>query len=128
MKIEHIALQVADPVALARWYVHHLGMRIKRAQSEPPFGHFLADDGDSVMLEFYNNPTLPVPAYGTMNSLAFHLAFLAEDVDAAVDRLVSAGAVAEGAVKLNDTGDRIGMVRDPWGIPVQLVSRVTAML
>ena len=128
MKIEHLALQVSDPVSLARWYVEHLGLRIKRSQSTPPFGHFLADDGDAVMLEFYNNPALPVPDYRAIDSLALHLAFLTDDVAATFDRLVRAGATPEAAAKANDSGDLIAMLRDPWGLPVQLVSRVAPML
>ena len=31
MKIEHIALQVADPAAMADWYVKHLGFCVRRA-------------------------------------------------------------------------------------------------
>ena len=61
MKIEHVALQVADPVALSKWYVEHLGLTVKRAQTQAPFGHFLADDGDAVMLEFYGFAHIPVP-------------------------------------------------------------------
>ena len=29
MKIEHVALQVSDPVALSRWYVQHLGLTVR---------------------------------------------------------------------------------------------------
>jgi catechol 2,3-dioxygenase-like lactoylglutathione lyase family enzyme len=47
MKIEHTAYQVADPPALARWYVEHLGLTIKRSQDASPFGYFLADEGDA---------------------------------------------------------------------------------
>ena len=31
-EIEHIAYSVKDPVAVARWYVQHLGMRVAQAQ------------------------------------------------------------------------------------------------
>ena len=46
MRIEHFALNVADPVGMARWYVEHLRMRIARGGNEPPYGHFLADGGE----------------------------------------------------------------------------------
>jgi glyoxylase I family protein len=128
VKIEHTAYQVADPVALARWYVAHLGLRIKRAQDTPPFGHFLADDGDAVMLEFYRNETLPVPDYRSMNPLALHLAFLADDVPAVRTRLLAAGATAEGDVVRNPAGDEVAMLRDPWGLAVQLIRRADPMI
>ena len=128
VKIEHTAFQVADAVALSRWYVEHLGLTIKRAQAASPFGHFLADDGDSVMLEFYSNPSLPVPEYAAMNPLALHLAFETDDVAATRARLIAAGATAEGDVQRTDAGDVVTMLRDPSGLALQLVQRGVPML
>ena len=98
MKIEHVALQVSDPVALSRWYVEHLGLTVKRAQAESPFGHFLGDDGDAVMLEFYGYPNLPVPDYFRMEPLLLHVAFHVDDVAATRTRLMGAGAAPVGQV------------------------------
>ena len=128
MKIEHTAYQVADPVALARWYVEHLGMTVKRAQSAAPFGHFLADDGDAVMLEFYANPRITVPDYRAMDPLLLHIAFSTDDVPATRSRLMAAGATPEGEVTQNESGDAMAMLRDPWGLAVQLVKRRTPMI
>jgi glyoxylase I family protein len=128
VKIEHTAYQVEDPVALARWYVEHLGMTVKRAQPESPFGHFLADDGDAVMLEFYANPKVAVPDYRRMDPLVLHIAFSADDVAAARARLMAAGATPVGDVQQTDAGDVLAMLRDPWGLAVQLVQRRTPMI
>lgn len=128
MKLEHTAYQVEDPPAVARWYVEHLGLTVKRAQTAVPFGCFLADDGDAVMLEFYRQPHLPVPDYRTVDPLILHLAFWADDVRGVRARLIAAGATAVGDVVTNDQGDQVAMLRDPWGLPVQLVRRERAML
>jgi glyoxylase I family protein len=128
VKIEHTAYQVEDPVALAKWYVAHLGMTIKRAQTASPFGHFLADDGDAVMLEFYANPKVAQPAYRQMDPLMLHLAFRADDVAATRARLIAAGATPVGDIQQNDDGDTLAMLRDPWGLAVQLVRRKTPMI
>ena len=128
MKIEHTAYQVEDPVGLGQWYSTHLGMRIKRRQSEPPFGHFLADDGDTVMLEFYRNPALTVPDYRSMDPLLLHLAFRTDDVPGTRTRLIAAGATAEGEVVRTAAGDEVAMLRDPWGLAVQLVRRADPMI
>ena len=128
MKIEHTAYQVADPVALTQWYVAHLGLRIKRAQTAPPYGVFLADDGDAVMVEFYANPKVSVPDYGAMDPLLLHLAFTSGDVAADRARLIAAGATPVGDVMSNETGDTVAMLRDPWGLAVQLVSRKERMI
>ena len=128
MKIEHTAYQVEDPVALARWYVAHLGLRVARSQSEPPFGHFLSDDGDTVMLEFYRQTALSVPDYRGLDPLLLHLAFLADDVAAARSRLIAAGATSEGDVIRNAAGDEVAMLRDPWGLAIQLIKRAEPMI
>ena len=128
MKIEHTAYQVQDPVALAAWYVTHLGLTVKRKQTASPFGYFLADDGDAVMLEFYNNPKAPVPDYRTIDPLVLHVAFRVKDIAAERARLVAAGGTAEGDITTADNGDTLAMHRDPWGLAVQLVTRVEDMI
>lgn len=128
MKIEHAAYQVAEPVAIAQWYVAHLGMTIKRAQSASPFGHFLADSGDHVMVELYCNPVVPVPDYHAVDPLVAHLAFAADDVAATRQRLIEAGATPVGDVATSPAGDDLAMLRDPWGFAVQLVRRASPMI
>ena len=62
MKLEHVALLVADPVAIAGWYVEHLGMRVVRKGDAPGHARFLADDAGASVLEVYAG-TLPFPDY-----------------------------------------------------------------
>jgi glyoxylase I family protein len=128
MKIEHAAYQIDDPVRVAQWYVAHLGLVVKRAQTERPFGHFLADDGGAVMIEIYNHPKARVPNYWELDPLLLHLAFKADDIAATRDRLVAAGATAMGDISTNDVGDQLAMLRDPWGFAIQLVRRKTELI
>ena len=128
MKIEHAAYQVEDPVAVAEWYVKHLGLRVKRSQSERPFGYFLADDGDGVMIEIYNNPKASVPDYKSLDPLLLHLAFYTEDIAGTRARLIAAGAMPVGEISTNDVGDKLAMLRDPWGFAIQFVTRTTRMI
>jgi catechol 2,3-dioxygenase-like lactoylglutathione lyase family enzyme len=128
VKIEHTAYQVDDPVALARWYVAHLGLVVRRSQSGPPFGCFLADDSGTVMLEFYRQAHLPVPDYRSMDPLLLHLAFLADDIPGTRARLMAAGAAPEGDVSRNAAGDEVAMLRDPWGLAIQLIKRADPMI
>jgi catechol 2,3-dioxygenase-like lactoylglutathione lyase family enzyme len=128
VKIEHVAYQVKDPVAASQWYVDHLGLTIKRAEAGPPFGRFLADDGDAVMLELYNNPSVAQPDYWQIDPIALHVAFRADDLPAVRARLIAAGATAVGDVRRAESGDELAMLRDPWGLPVQLVKRKTEMI
>ncbi len=36
MNIEHVALQVPDPAAMADWYVNDLGCSIEHRRASPP--------------------------------------------------------------------------------------------
>ena len=128
VKIEHAAYQIPDPTAAAQWYVTHLGMTVKRSQRESPFVHFLADDGDAVMLEFYNNPKVPPPDRRAIDPLIMHIAFRADDVTAARARLIAAGATPEGDILVTESGDQLAMLRDPWGLPIQLAKRQVPMI
>jgi glyoxylase I family protein len=128
VKLEHVALQVEDPVAVARWYVDHLGLTVARAQEESPFGHFLADEGRSVLIEIYRNPKASLPDYRQMDPLLLHLAFSAEDVAGTRTRLLEAGATTESEVQVNEGGDEMAMLRDPWGVAIQIVRRKRSMI
>ena len=127
MKIEHFALNVSDPTAIAKWYCANLGMSIVRQQEQAPFTHFLADSSGSVMLEIYNNPSDSVPNYAEMDPLIVHLAFVSIDPDADKDKLVQAGCSVADEIKLDD-GSHLVMLRDPWGFSVQLCERGQPML
>ena len=128
MEIEHLGLNVADPAAMAEWYVEHLGMRVVLAKDEPVPVRFLADSADAAMIEVYRNPEAAVPDYSRVNPLVIHLAFASDDVRADYERLLAAGATPATEPKVLDTGDEIAIVRDPWGFPVQLVKRAEPML
>jgi uncharacterized glyoxalase superfamily protein PhnB len=128
VKIEHFALQVSDPVAMAEWYVKHLGFSIARSGGEPSHARFLADASGSVMLEIYRNPAAEVPDYNRADPLLMHLAYVSSEPDADRDRLVQAGAVTVDDVTTTPAGDAIVMLRDPWGVPIQLVKRAKPML
>jgi glyoxylase I family protein len=124
MKFEHFALNVPDAKAAAHWYVTHLGLRVARTRADAPFTSFLADDTGRVIIEFYSNTAAPYPDYKAAHPLCFHVAFVAEDPAETRTRLVEAGATAAYEEWLPD-GSFLIMLRDPWGIPLQLVRRAT---
>lgn len=128
MKIEHLAFNVTDPLNMARWYVEHLGLTVKRRTVEAPYAHFLADDSGTVMLEIYGNPNASRLDFPTVQPPALHLAFLSADLTADVKRLVAAGATIVADVHVLETGDTFAMLRDPWGVSLQLVKRLSPMI
>ncbi len=128
MKIEHVALFVQDPVSVARWYEQHLGLRVVRSSEQrPALTRFLADSDGTTVLEIYSG-NLPVPNYAAMDPLLLHVAFATDDLPATRDRLLAAGATAEGDIAVTPTGDRLAMLRDPWGLALQLAHRATPLV
>ena len=126
--VEHIAWQVQDPNAVAKWYVEHLGFRILRKLEASPFTHFMADSAGRVVIEMYNNRAASVPEYPKLNPLHLHLAFATANMDADRERLLKAGATIAENMITTPAGDNLLMLRDPWGFPIQLCKRAKPML
>ena len=127
MKIEHFAINVENPVEMADWYAETMGLKVVSQIQKPPFTSFLADDSDRVMIEIYNNPADQVPDYRNMDPLLLHLAFVSQDPEMDKNRLVKAGAEVVSNDRLDD-GSHLIMLRDPWGVCIQLCKRGTPML
>ena len=126
-KIEHVALNVTDPVAMAAWYEKHLGFTIVRKLDVPEKTHFLGDNSGAILLEIYNNPPDKVPAYAAMDPLQLHVALVSSDPGADKENLLRAGATLVGETRMSD-GSHLVMLRDPWGLPLQLCKRSVPML
>jgi len=127
MKLEHVALNVSDPVAMADWYHRHLGMTIVTSMDEEPFAHFIRDSGGRMMLEIYKKPPDNIPNYGEMHPLLLHFAFVSEDPETDRERLLKAGASLITDEKAPG-GSHIVTMRDPWELCIQLCKRKTSLL
>lgn len=127
MKIEHFALNVEAPIAMAQWYEENIGLKVVRQMHQAPFTTFLADSSGQVMLEIYQNPVDQVPDYKNMDPLILHLAFVSDTPDRDATRLIEAGAMLLSEQKLED-GSHLVMMRDPWGLAIQLCKRGTPLL
>jgi len=128
IRLEHVAINVEDPTAMAKWYCENLGMKVVRKGPPPANMYFISDAGGNMMLELYNNPPDAVPDYPSMNPLLLHIAFMVDDVKAIRDKLVAAGATVAEDIKVTPAGDELVMLRDPWGVPIQFVKRAKPML
>ena len=122
MKIEHFALNVPRPGAMADWYCKHLGMTIARRGDPKTETLFLADE-NGLMIELYNDPREPHFPASTFGTQIWHLALLAGDMEADHKRLVAAGCTAVGQINTTPVGDQLAFVRDPFGFVLQLVKR-----
>lgn len=121
MIIEHVAINVSDPDQMVEWYVKVLGMKLLRQANE--YTYFIADERESTVLEIYHNPAAPVPDYKNLDPLILHFAFISDDLDKDMQRLIQAGAVLQKGIATTKEGDRLAMLRDPWGVCIQLASR-----
>lgn len=126
MRLEHCALQVPDAPAMADWYVKHLGCSVARAGGPPASVRFLA--AGPALIEIYQGAAAPTPDYRSRHPAQFHLAFVSGDLKADRDRLLEAGATIAEDCFTTTAGDELLMLRDPWGIGLQLVKRAKPML
>ncbi len=126
--LEHIAINVQDPVGMANWYCENLGMKIIRKGPAPANARFISDLEGNVMLEIYINPPDDIPDYRSMNPLLFHIAFMVDDVKGICQNLISAGATLVDDAKIFANSDEIAMLRDPWGVPIQFLKRAIPMV
>jgi glyoxylase I family protein len=121
---EHTALNVPDVDGTGRWYCDALGMQVLRSGESV---RFLADSTGRLIFEFYTNTAELIPDYAQMHPATLHLAFYVSDVPAAIAKLAAAGATIVSDYELAESGDEMAMLRDPWGIPLQLMKRAEAM-
>ncbi|WP_209328956.1 VOC family protein [Lunatimonas salinarum] len=127
MKIEHLALNVVDPIAMSAWYESHLGLVAVKKMQESPYMIFLADDSGKIMIEIYQNPKAAVLDFPSLDPLQLHLAFVSGDPGSDAQRLMQVGATLVSDDTLPD-GTRLVMLRDPWGLALQLVKRAKTLL
>lgn len=124
MKFEHFALNVPDARAMSRWYVESVGLQVLRGMEVAPYTHFLADETGRVFIELYSNPLAAMPDYAAQHPLVLHFAVVSADAGADRERLEKAGAIFFKEDSASD-GTRLIMMRDPWGVPLQLCQRST---
>jgi glyoxylase I family protein len=127
MRLEHVALNVAEPDAMAAWYVAHMGMHVIR-HAPTNSTYFLADSAGQSVIELYCNPAAAVPDYVNIPPLALHLAFVTADIAADHARLIAAGAQSAGPINPTPAGDQLAFLRDPWHVTIQLVQRATPLM
>jgi len=63
-----------------------------------------------------------------MDPLLLHVAFMVDDVDAIVKKLTAAGATMATEITVTPAGDKLVILRDPWGLAIQFLRRADPML
>ncbi len=122
MIIEHVAFNVKDPGSVVKWYIENIGLKLIKRVNE--YTWFIGDENSNTVLEIYYNPAAEVLEYANMDPLMLHIAFVSNKIEEDIKRLVEAGATVVNANAFTKAGDRLAMLRDPWGLCIQLVDRV----
>ncbi|MEX0291067.1 MAG: VOC family protein [Flavobacteriaceae bacterium] len=122
MVFEHFALNVDRIGDRINWYVDHIELEVMSRQTSSPYMTFLADSSGRVILELYHRSDELMTDFKRQHPLTFHLAFVSEDAEKDKERLLNAGASFEEEVNKED-GSKLVMLRDPWGMPLQLCQR-----
>ncbi|MFH6602709.1 VOC family protein [Maribacter algicola] len=122
MIFEHFALNVMNVDQVVAWYIENLGLKVAVRENEPPFMTFLADSSDRVIMELYHRPDESITDFANQHPLTFHVAFISENAQEDRVRLEKQGASFFEEVKKED-GSHLVMLRDPWGMPLQLCQR-----
>jgi len=102
-------------------------MEVVRRGDAPVHMHFLADAARRAMIEIYCNASASTDLYKDLHPAQLHLAFTSADPDADTARLVAAGAVLVEHLH-NPDGSHLTMLRDPWGLAIQLAKRAVPMI
>ena len=125
--LEHPAIDVADPVATAKWWCDNLGFTMTRQKDDENHTTFIVDASGRVAIEMYRAKTQPeAPDYASMDPLTLHFGFTSKDVDADIERLTKAGATLISHDK--NPGFDGAMMKDPFGISIQFVKREKSVL
>lgn len=126
-EMEHTAIDVADPVATANWWVENLGFEITMQKTDVTHTTFIVDCTGRIALELYRaKDASAAPDYRAMRPLQLHFGFLSDDVDADIERLTAAGATL--VVHEKAPGFDGAMMKDPSGISIQFVKRAKPVL
>jgi PhnB protein len=118
---------VVDGAAQAiEFYERAFGAKERGRMDTPDgkVGHAEVDFGDSLMMIADPSPQSNINSPTQLGGISAGLFMYVEDVDAAVQRAVDAGATISQPVENMFWGDRYGKVRDPFGQEWSLATRV----
>ncbi|MBC8872516.1 MAG: VOC family protein [Planctomycetes bacterium] len=123
IQFEHFALNVEQPHEIADWYVRTLGCQVLLKMEAEPHTVFLADANGRVFWELYKNSKAQMSRVCHGDPAVFHVAVAVDDLDEVKSKVWEAGGTFVEEVR-TDSGSVLLMMRDPWGIALQLCSRV----
>ena len=128
MKIEHIGVLVKAPVSMGNWYSEHLKLEILRQLGTDEDGvTFLKDTESGTVLEFARLPEIRVTDFSAFDPLQLHIAIECDDPIGMSEALEQVGAVVVGESARAEGANERMLVKDPWGITIQLINRMNKL-
>jgi catechol 2,3-dioxygenase-like lactoylglutathione lyase family enzyme len=119
-----VSLNVADPVASARFAQHHLGFHEEMA-ADGFVSLSRPDAGFNLIFLRTGLPTFKPDSMRDRHADGLLLAFVVDDVDAECARLIAEGVAIATPLQTEPWGERFFQIRDPNGVVVQFVEWVT---
>jgi glyoxylase I family protein len=120
--IEHIGFVIRNPGPAADWYHAHLGFAVLR-KAEDNSVAFIREPGTGLIFELIGSKDIrPVDA-DLSHPLQAHIAVKSDDLDADRQRLTDAGATFVMDCKTDDPDARVCILKDPFGLYLQLARR-----
>jgi hypothetical protein len=124
MKIEHIGILVTAPISIGNWYNEHLGLKIIRQLGTDDDGvTFLQDKETEIVIEFAKLKEIAVVDFNNFDPLQLHIAIECDDPLNLSSKLEKVGATFIGESARADAKNERILVKDPWGITIQLINR-----
>jgi uncharacterized glyoxalase superfamily protein PhnB len=128
MRLEHLALMMEDPIAAVKWYVENLGFTILKEMDSSPYHHFIIDSSKCMIIEIFLIPDKKIINYKAVDPAIMHLGFNVQNIKETYKRMIGKGATIVNELSNNENGDSVAMLRDPWGVPIQLIKRKKSLL
>jgi len=120
-----VSLNVADPVASARFAERHLGFQEEMAADG--FASLSRPDaGFNLIFLRTGLPTFKPDSMRDRHADGLLIAFVVDDVDAECARLTAEGVAITTPLQTEPWGERFFQIRDPNGVVVQFVEWVAA--
>ncbi|WP_112479143.1 VOC family protein [Vibrio variabilis] len=123
----HIAIICSDYPRSKEFYTEVLGLNVLAENYREARDSYKLDLElpDSTQIELFSFPgSPPRPSFPEAQGLR-HLAFVVDDIDQAVNKLVGHGIAVE-PIRIDEyTGKRYTFFQDPDGLPLELCEEVT---
>ena len=114
-------LFVRDMAKSVAFYRDLVGLRLK--MESPEWSEF-DSGGCTLALHKAAEGSVPEVQTGQIPAGHIHCGFIVQDVDGFADRMEQAGVPMMEPVKMQEFGARMGVWRDPDGVPVSVMARV----